>query len=102
MSLQQERHQGQFLVARQIAETQTKLFGVVRTVVRRHPHPEQHDLGAGRRGQVDHLREIGAHLRDRQRAQSVIAAQFQDDDLRDDAASARAAGARAPRRWFRR
>ena len=43
--------------------------------------PSSTTLRAGRRRQVDHLRQIGAHLRDRQRAQPIVAAQLQDHDL---------------------
>jgi hypothetical protein len=45
---QQERHEGYFLLSRQIAENQGELFGVVRAVVGRHPHPQQQDLRPGR------------------------------------------------------
>src|ERR1700688_4620476 len=79
--VQQEGHQGQFFVARQIAVTQAKLFRVFRAIVGRHPYPQQQYLGARRRREVDHAQQIGAHLRDGQSAQAVIAAQFQNDDL---------------------
>src|SRR5271170_5095351 len=57
--LQQEGHQRQFLVARQVAVALAKLFRVLRAVIRRHPYAEQQHLGARRHAQVDHACEIG-------------------------------------------
>src|SRR5271156_1546613 len=79
--VEQKRHPGQLFDAGHIAVTRTKLFRVIGPVVGRYSHSQQQYMGAGRRRQVHHVRQIGAHLRDRQGTQAVVAAQFQDDEL---------------------
>src|SRR5688500_7331994 len=49
-------------------------------VVRRHAHPDQHDLGAGSLGALDQELEVLPDLTQRQPAQPVVAAELQDDD----------------------
>jgi hypothetical protein len=58
--------------------------------------PSSSTLAPAAGGQLDHVRQIGAHLGDGQRAQPVVAAQLQDDDAGMMQASARGRRARPP------
>ena len=53
-----------------------------RAVVRRERHAGEHDARAAALKRLDHLREVGLRDRERNAAQSVVAAEFEKDDGR--------------------
>lgn len=77
---QQKRHQGQVIASSQFAEQGLKLFGVLGAIIRRDAHLDQDHPGAGLPGQLDHGGQVGLYLLQGQCAQTVVAAQFEDDD----------------------
>jgi hypothetical protein len=79
-AIEQEGHQRQFLIAREIGIHPAELRRVLRTVIGRYPHAQEQHLRSGRCGELGHPREILPHLRDRQGAQTVIAAELQEHD----------------------
>ena len=70
------------LVAGEIVNNAGELRGVFGTVIGRYAHAEEQHARSRRGAELDYVREIAAHLSDRKRTQTVVAAQLQDDDLR--------------------
>jgi hypothetical protein len=80
--VEQERHVRESLPARELAVEVMELPGVDGAVIRRNPHADEQNPRAGLLRKTHDGLEVGADVGDRQSAQAVVGAEFDDHDRR--------------------
>ena len=80
--IKQKRDQCNIIFLRQLWKNLIKQFDISFTIVPWSTHTEQQHLGTGRFRLVNHLLQIGFHLFRRKAAQTIIRAEFKNDDGR--------------------
>jgi len=81
-TVQQERDQFGSELDGQQRKSLAELFGISDAVIGRYSHAEQQHTRLGFPASLDNGGEIALHVLDRQAAQAVVGAEFEDDDGR--------------------